>query len=351
MMQSSGLRTRRNEVRGWVMWLVVTLVLALTTSACQPVTGPTDASAESTGESALTPVSIGVGYIPSVQFASYYVAIEKGYFTEEGIEASLEYGFENDYLKLVGVGERQFMIGSGDQVIIGRAQELPVRYVMNWYTRYPVVVFAKEAAGIVTPADLAGKRIGLPGPFGATYVAFRAILESAGLTEQDVQMESIGFTQAAAISADTVDAAVDYAVSGPVVLQQAGESITTIAMDEYLAMPSNGLVTNDSTLENDPELVRAMVRASLRGVAYTLENPDEAFAIALNYVPEAGGDNEAINRAIFDATLDYWQIEEESTPGATTLEVWQGAAEFMQRIGLIESVPMAEELFSNDFLP
>jgi NitT/TauT family transport system substrate-binding protein len=331
--------------------LGMVLLLALLLSACQPVTMPQVASLENEAQGALTPVSIGVGYIPNVQFATMYVAIEKGFFAEEGLDVSLEYGFENDYLKLVGVGERQFMIGSGDQVIIGRGQGLPVRYVMNWYTRYPVVVFAKEAAGITEPADLAGKRIGLPGPFGATYVAFRGILEAAGLEESDVQMESIGFTQAAAVSEDSVDAAVDYAVSGPVVLEQAGESITTIGLDDYLTVPSNGLVTNETTLENDPELVRRLVRGSLRGVEYTLANPDEAFAIALSFVPEAAGENEAINRAIFDATLPYWQLETGSQPGATELADWESATEFMQRIGLVERAPSAEDLFSNDYLP
>lgn len=344
------------KIRNWGGYaaILVGVVVALLTSACQPVAAPQNGGATTDGTTlapVLTPVSIGVGYIPSVQFATFYVAIEKRYFAEAGIDASLEYGFENDYLKLVGVGERQFMIGSGDQVIIGRAQGLPVRYVMNWYTRYPVVVFAKESAGIVAPEDLAGKRVGIPGPFGATYVAYRGILEAAGLSEADVQTESIGFTQAAAVSEDTVDAAVDYAVSGPVVLQQAGESITTIALDDYLAMPSNGLVTNEMTLTQEPELVAAMISASLAGVAYTLANPDEAFEIALKYVPEAGGENRAINRAIFDATLAYWQFAEGSTPGATDLAAWQSATEFMQRIELIETMPEIEELFTNDFLP
>jgi NitT/TauT family transport system substrate-binding protein len=319
-------------------------------AACQPIAAPTSENATNSTP-ALTPIAIGVGYIPSVQFASFYVAIDQGYFAEEGLEVTLEYGFENDYVKLVGVGERQFMIGSGDQVIIGRAQGLPVRYVMNWYTRYPVVLFAKAGAGIVEPVDLAGKRVGIPGPFGATYVAFRGILEAAGLSEADVQVESIGFTQAAAVSSDSVDAAVDYAVSGPVILQQEGEAISMIGLDAYLAMPSNGLVTNDSTLEDDPELVQKMVRASLRGVEYTLANPDAAFEIALKFVPEAGGDNRTINRAIFDATLPYWEVAAGNAPGATTAEAWQSAAEFMQRIGLIESLPSVEELFTNDFLP
>ncbi len=346
-----GVRSWHKENLSAITGMLTTMVLALLLSACQPVTAPANGSPEAGQDGELTPVSVGVGYIPNVQFATFYVAIEKGFYAEVGLDVSLEYGFENDYLKLVGVGERQFMVGSGDQVIIGRAQELPVRYVMNWYTRYPVVVFAKEAAGINEPADLAGKTIGMPGPFGATYVAVLGILEAAGLSQEDVKLESIGFTQAAAVSEDSVDAAVDYAVSGPVVLEHAGEAITTIDLDSYLAMPSNGLVTNESTLESDPELVEKMVRATLRGVEYTLANPDEAFEISLAAVPEAGGENESINRAIFDATLAYWQLEEGQQPGATELADWQLAAEFIQRIGLIESLPTVDELFTNEFLP
>jgi NitT/TauT family transport system substrate-binding protein len=351
MTQVIGRSARRSVRWSAIQGLFMVIVLAVVLSACQPMTVAPAAGADATPEAALTPVSIGVGYIPNVQFATFYVAIEKGFYAEEGLDVSLEYGFENDYLKLVGVGERQFMVGSGDQVIIGRAQELPVRYIMNWYTRYPVVVFAKESAGITQPADMAGKRIGLPGPFGATYVALLGILEAGGLTEEDIQMESIGFTQAAAVSADTVDAAVDYAVSGPVVLEQEGEAITTIGLDDYLTIPSNGLVTNEATLESDPELVRKLVRATLRGVEYTLQNPDEAFEIALTFVPEAGGENETINRAIFDATLPFWQVDDGGTIGATEVADWQVATEFMQRIELVENVPAVEELFSNDYLP
>ena len=119
------------------------LLLAMLLSACQPVTMPQDASAESERASHIDAGFDWRGLYSQRAVCHDYVAMEKGFFAEEGLDVSLEYGFENDYLKLVGVGERQFMVGSGDQVIIGRGQELPVRYVMNWYTRYPVVVFAK----------------------------------------------------------------------------------------------------------------------------------------------------------------------------------------------------------------
>jgi NitT/TauT family transport system substrate-binding protein len=331
-------------------WPILLLLLALLASSCTPIAAPAATVAEPTDD-ALTPVTLGVGFIPNVQFAPFYVGIEQGFYAEEGLDVTLDYGFENDYLKLVGINEFQFMIGSGDQVVLGRAQGLPVRYVMNWYTKFPVVIFAKAEAAITEPIDLAGKTIGIPGPFGASYVAFRGILEAAGLTEADVTLESIGFTQAAAVSADTVDAAVDYGVNGPVVLAQEGIETTQIALDGYLQMPANGLVTNEETLAENPELVQKMVRATLKAIQYTLDNPDEAFAIALATVPEAGGDNEAANRAVFDAVLAQWTPNEGQNPGATDLAAWQTSAEFMQRIGLVDTLVPAEELFTNDFLP
>jgi NitT/TauT family transport system substrate-binding protein len=352
---------------------LIVLLFSLLLAACAPASEPAPAapdsaapeSSESTkstestvSESAaddaatqeLRPISLGVGFIPNVQFTPFYVGIEKGFYADEGLDVSLDYGFENDYLKLVGVGESEFMIGSGDQVIIGRAQGLPVRYVMNWYTHYPVVLMAKEEAGITDPADMAGRKIGLPGPFGANYVAFRGLLEAAGLSESDVQMESIGFTQAAALSEGTVDAALDYAANGPVVLGEEGVPLTVITLDPYLTIPANGLVTNDDLIENDPDLVQRMVRASIKAIDYTLQNPDEAFQIALKFVPEAGGENEEINRAIFDASLPFWTPKEGMQIGETRLEDWQAAAEFMQRAGLVDALVPAEELFTNEFI-
>jgi NitT/TauT family transport system substrate-binding protein len=293
---------------------------------------------------------LGVGFIPSVQFAPFYVGIEKGFFADEGLDVSLDYGFENDYLKLVGIGDSQFMIGSGDQVVLGRAQGLPVRYVMNWFTQYPVVLFAKEGSGILEPADLAGKTIGIPGPFGASYVALRGILEAANLSESDVSLESIGFTQAAAVSEDLVDVAVDYAVNGPVVLGLEGIPTSQIKLDQYLRIPANGLVTNEETLAEEPALVEKMIRATRRAIEHTLANPAEAFEIALMFVPEAGGENEVANRAVFDASLDYWTPPQGRIAGASELTEWQAAADLMQRIGLVETEVPAEELFTNDYI-
>ena len=130
--------------------------------------------------------TLAMGYIPSVQFTPFYVAIDKGYFEYEGIEIEFDYGWETDLLKLVGSGELYFAIASGDQVILAQSQGLPVVYVLNWYRRFPVCVMSLAEEEIRSPADLAGKRVGTPVTYGASYIGWRALVDATGLDEKQI---------------------------------------------------------------------------------------------------------------------------------------------------------------------
>jgi NitT/TauT family transport system substrate-binding protein len=290
-----------------------------------------------------------LGYIPSVQFAPFYLAQEKGYFAEQGLEVALQHGFETDFLKLVGTGEIPFAVGSGEQVILARAQGLPLVYVTTWYRKFPVVVFALKELGLDTPQALEGHKVGIPGLFGASLVGWKALAYGGGLDEAAVSLESIGFTQAAAVSEGRVDAAVDYIVNGPVQLRQAGKEVDVIPVSDYVNLPSNGLITSEQVIAENPELVQKMATALMKGIRDTLAAPDEAFAASLKAVPEAGGDNEAINRAIFDASLPIWQVTAQEL-GRTDSAAWQEAADFMLEMGLISQAVPVEGIFTNDFV-
>lgn len=330
---------------------IALMLLSLALAACFPPTTPvgTVASPPAAATPAPTKLTLGLGYIPSVQFAPFYVARAKGFFAEEGLEVDFQHGFETDFLKLVGTNEAQFAVASGEQVILGRAQGLPVTYVVAWYRKFPVVVFALAQSGISQPTDLEGKRVGIPGLFGASLVGWKSMASATGIDESTVTLESIGYTQAAAVSEGRVDAALDYVVNGPVQLRLAGKDVVVLPVSDYSNLPANGLVTNEQTIQEQPELVQKLVNAMLKGIQYTLDHPNEAFAISLEAVPEAGGDNTAVNRAIFDASLDLWQPPANGL-GMSDPTAWQQAAEFMVTAGLVDQAVPSDDLFTNRFV-
>src|SRR6185295_12908073 len=167
-------------------------------------------------------ILLPMGYIPNIQFAPFYVAIEKGYFKDAGIEIEFDYKFETDGVTLVGAGELPFAVVSGEQVLLAREQGLPVTYVAAWYQQYPVSVVAKSELGVLVPQDLKGKKIGLPGLFGATYVGLRALLFEAGISESDVTLDAIGFNQVDLMAAGQQDVVVGYAANEPIQLRARG---------------------------------------------------------------------------------------------------------------------------------
>ncbi|NPA91061.1 MAG: ABC transporter substrate-binding protein [Chloroflexi bacterium] len=295
-------------------------------------------------------VVLALGYIPSVQFAPFYVAQDKGFFAEEGLEVEFRHGFETDFLKLVAAGEIPFVVASGEEVILGRSRGLPVTYVAQWYTRFPVAMFALAEKGFTSPKDIEGKTLGIPGPFGATYIGWKALVYAVGIDEDRVKVESIGFTQAAAVSEGKVDAAMDYIANGPVRLRLAGQEVTLFPVSDYIDLPSNGLVTSDKMIRERPDLVTRMTRAMLRGIRYTLDHPDEAFHMALRHVPEAGGEQEKVSRAVFDASLPLWTPPPGRKLGHSDPEQWERAEQFLREMGLIETHVDVTGVMTNDFV-
>jgi NitT/TauT family transport system substrate-binding protein len=293
-------------------------------------------------------IRLPMGYIPSVQYAPFYVAVERGYFAEVGIELEFDYSFETDGVALVGAGELPFAVVSGEQVLLARAQGLPVVFVAAWYQDYPVAVVAKAESGIQDASDLEGKRIGLPGLFGANYIGLRAILNAAGVAEENVTLDSIGFNQVAALAADQVEAASVYLTNEPLQLEALGYEVNVIRVADYVNLAANGLLTNEQAIAEDPDLVRAFVGAFMRGVADTIADPDAAYEISKGYVEDLDQADEAVQKQVLALSIELWQAERlgEAQPAA-----WENMQAVLLNMDLI-SVPLdLNAAYTNEFLP
>ena len=315
---------------------LILLALALT-SCIGGATPPTEQ----------THIRLPMAYIPNVQFAPFYVAVEKGYFEEVGIDLEFDYSYETDGVARVGANDLQFAIVSGEQVPIARAEGVPIVYVMAWYKDYPVAVITDRAAGIESPQDLKGKQIGLPGLFGANYIGLQAILQANGIKDSDLTLDSIGFNQVEIFAAGDEDAIVGYIANEPVQLQSLGYDLNVFAVSDYVDLVSNGLITNQTTLDENPELVRAMIGATIKGIKYTVENPGEAYEISKKYVEGLVDADEAVQKEILAASISLYQTD---PYGYSNAAAWENMQEVLLNMDLLKETTNLDQAYTNEFI-
>lgn len=292
-------------------------------------------------------VTLAMGFVPNVQFAPVYVAIDRGYFDEEGLEIQLDYGMETDLLQRVGTNDLKFAIASGDQVILARANGLPVNYVLNWYRRFPVCVVSLAQKGIAEPRDLVDKTVGIPATQGASYIGWLAFLDEVGISPDRINLQVIGYTQVASLVEGRVDAAICYALNEPIQLSRSGYEVSVLNLDRYTRLVSNGIITNDETIKKEPKLVRGVVRAFLRGLQDTLDDPEAAFDIARKTIPEMDDETAQLQRAVLEESIAFWRVER---PGASEPEAWEESVALLSKIGLLSSEVKPTSLYTNQFV-
>lgn len=300
------------------------------------------------GQPTAQPIRLPMGYIPNVQYAPFYLAADRGFFADAGVEIEFDYALETDAVTRVGAGEAPFGLASGEQVLLARAQGIPVVYVLAWFQDFPVAVASPSGSGIDAPQDLTGTRIGIPGLFGASYIGYRALLRAAGLPEDAAGLEAIGFNQVEALLAGQIDGVVVYANNEPIQLEARGMPVDLIRVADYVELASNGLITNEETLRSDPDLVRRMVQAVVKGLDATLRDPEAAFDAAGRYVPGMAESGEDVQRRVLQASLAFWQAER---MGFSSPESWANMEAVLRAMGLLPGPVEVETAYTNEFVP
>lgn len=264
------------------------------------------APAHAQTDNALEDLTFALTFIPNIQFSPLYVAVAQGHFADAGLNINIEYGDENILVDLIAADQLYFATISGEQVIMARAGGRPVVYVYEWFQEFPVGIVIPDTTPATSVDDLRGRRVGIPGRFGASYSGLIALLAAYGMTEQDIALDPIGFNAPDVVCLGGVEASVVYINNEPLQIQQradAGQcgdiaSVQVIPVAADVDIVSNGIVTSEALIASDPDLVQAVVQAFHNGLRDVINNPAEAYLLSLDYVENLPID------AVFRAALE-----------------------------------------------
>jgi NitT/TauT family transport system substrate-binding protein len=291
-------------------------------------------------------VLVGLGYLPDVQFAPFYLGVVEGLYKAEGLEVEFQHGFATELYPLLAQGKIDFVVGDAEDVM-SLPVETPFKYLMAMYQKVPNALFSLADKNIKTLQDLKGKKIGIPGMFGSSYTSFQAVLQAAGLTESDVTVEQIGFTQIEAVLSNRVDVAMGFINNEPIVLKNQGVAINVIDAGSYNPAPGNGVMTTATMLEN-PELVKHFIKATQEALALTRQDPQKAFEASKQFVENLGDDRmEVLMTSVALYSSDYTK---EMGLGFTNPEGWQKTLELLTSTGRVTTDLPADSFYSNEFL-
>jgi NitT/TauT family transport system substrate-binding protein len=245
---------------------------------------------------AADPVMFAFDWIYNGTHAGYFVAKEKGFYRDAGLDVTLSRGSgSGDTVKRVASGGATFGVADTSVVVSARANDdVPVRIVAMVYGKSPLGLIYLKDSGINSPKDLVGKTVGRTAS-GSSVTMWPAFL-AANKVERSQVKETVADANALLplLLSRRVDAVLGQTVNiGRYRALGEKQGLTPVSMnfaDYGLEAYGNSIITNPKTIQESPDLVRRFVDASMKGVAYALAHPDEALAMLKKAVPEVDTD-------------------------------------------------------------
>jgi len=269
---------------------------SLTTSAAVAVAllaiaacGSTSSADSGSSGKETTSVSYLTGFNTFGRDAYAYVAKEKGYFADEGLEVDINPGTGTvDVLKLVAGGRADFGVGDFSTMVVTIPQEnLPVRVVAAIHQKSLAAIVTLEKNGIAEPKDLEGKTIG-DQPGSTNEVIFPVYAKEAGVDASKVKfVPSAPPALPQLLASGRVDAVGQFVVARGLIESAAkGQKAVFLPYGDVLPdLYGNALVASADILKKNPKVVESFRRALLKGLQYSIEHPEETGTILAKYQP------------------------------------------------------------------
>jgi NitT/TauT family transport system substrate-binding protein len=282
-------------------------------------------------------------------FGPWMLAQARGYYAQEGLKVNFVVAKGGvDVAKQVGVGNAPIGGAIGDTPIIARAQGVPVKAVAVLGGRSLTQLVVHDGKGIGGPKDLKGRTITTMAYQDTTFFALQGMLASAGLTKNDVDAQAAGpagvWQLFAAGKADAMAAVPDWIASAT----QAGAKVKVFSSDDFFKSMAQAILVSDETIQKRPELVRKLVRATLKGMQDIMKDPAGAARDYAKAVPQHKG-KEAYVEEVFRLYNTYVYPGQKvlGTMDPARLEAVQ---KFYVKEGIVAKATPVAELYTNQFV-
>jgi NitT/TauT family transport system substrate-binding protein len=282
-------------------------------------------------------------------FGPIRLAQGKGYFQQAGLTVNFATGRGGvDVAKQVGAGNVPLGGIVADAPIIVRQNGVPVKIVCLFGGKGFMQLVVRADSGIEKPADLKGKTITVMSFQDTTFYALLGLLASAGLTKDDVDIQSagpVGVWQMVATGKSVGMAGVPDWIP-PV--EAAGVAIKVIPTDEFFPHMAQAIAASDQIIKDKPDLVRAFVKAALHGMKDIMDDPNAAATDFVKFVPEWTGKEDQVKEAF--AYYDKLIYPGQKELGAVDPERMAKLQDFYLKAGIIEKKSPVDDLFTNQFV-
>ena len=299
----------------------------------------------------LKELDVVLDWYPNALHAFMYVAIEKGYYEEEGLKVNIQFpSNSNDAISLVAAGQADIGLYYQQDVIQARTkQNVPVKSIGAVVQGPLNIVLSLKEKNITTAEDLVGKTIGYAGT-ELSEALTRSVMNYVGADYSDVTMIDVGFDLMSSMTTGNVDATIGCLVNHEVPqMEEEGFSVNWFDLDEY-GVPTyyeGVFLANDNAIENDSETLKAFLRASAKGFADMKANPEEALQILLtNQNEENFPLSETVERKSVEVLLPMMETADAAFLSQSD-ECWQENIDWMLEQGLISETVALDEVRIN----
>jgi NitT/TauT family transport system substrate-binding protein len=300
----------------------------------------------------LKPVSLQADWVYGGPNAGLVVAKEKGFFADAGLDVTINQGKGSGSTAQI-VASKAVQFGFADGFVVGNSvsKGMKLKMVAGVYRRNPCAALVLEESGIRSPKDLEGKTVGIA-TGSAQFQQWPAFMKGAGLDASKVRVINVdGAGAGPALISGQVAAIAGFAQGYIPSIEIRGKKKVRAFWyaDEGVTAMSNGIIVHQDLLA-EPDLIRSMVRATMKGFIYGRANAEEMTQIVKKYQETT---DPAITLREAQLSWSTWVTPTTANKplGWMAPEDWTATVAVLKAYGGVTTPLEAAELYTNEFVP